>query len=94
MADEHAAEAAERALDPGTRVEVRDGFEGQWNRGFEVTEATSRLPGAAQLRPDGAAGAAAQGVGAARASQLDVVDVSAAEEPAAGQPTPSPRASM
>jgi len=38
MADEH---AAERALDPGTRVEVRDGFEGQWNRGFEVTEATS-----------------------------------------------------
>lgn len=26
----------ERVLDPGTRVEVRDGFEGQWHKGFVV----------------------------------------------------------
>lgn len=26
----------DRALDPGTRVEVRDGFEGRWHRGFVV----------------------------------------------------------
>lgn len=25
-----------RDLEPGTRVEVRDGFEGRWNRGFVV----------------------------------------------------------
>lgn len=29
-----------RDLEPGTQVEVRDGFEGHWNRGF-VIEAVS-----------------------------------------------------
>lgn len=31
---------AERALEPGTRVEVRDGFEGHWNDGFVVEART------------------------------------------------------
>ncbi len=35
MAEPEAA-GIERALDPGTRVEVRDGFEGQWHKGFVV----------------------------------------------------------
>ena len=26
----------ERVLEPGTRIEVRDGFEGQWHKGFLV----------------------------------------------------------
>ncbi|HXH58081.1 hypothetical protein [Iamia sp.] len=29
---------AQSDLEPGTRVEVRDGFEGQWHRGFVVEE--------------------------------------------------------
>lgn len=29
---------AEAALEPGTRVEVRDTFEGKWHRGFVVEE--------------------------------------------------------
>ncbi|WCO68330.1 hypothetical protein PO878_06260 [Iamia majanohamensis] len=29
-----------RELAPGTRVEVRDGFEGHWNRGFVVESVT------------------------------------------------------
>lgn len=28
-------------LEPGTRVEVRDGFEGHWHRGFEIEEVTA-----------------------------------------------------
>lgn len=31
--------APERALEPGTRVEVRDTFEGHWHRGYSVEEA-------------------------------------------------------
>lgn len=27
---------SERVLDPGTKVEVRDGFEGLWHKGFVV----------------------------------------------------------
>ena len=30
----------ERVLEPGTKVEVRDGFEGFWHRGFVVEEVT------------------------------------------------------
>jgi hypothetical protein len=30
----------ERVLEPGTKVEVRDGFEGGWHRGFVVEEVT------------------------------------------------------
>lgn len=30
----------ERVLEPGTKVEVRDGFEGQWHRGFAVEAVT------------------------------------------------------
>jgi hypothetical protein len=30
----------ERVLEPGTKVEVRDGFEGLWHRGFVVEEVT------------------------------------------------------
>jgi hypothetical protein len=32
------AEPTERALTPQTRVEVRNRFDGRWNRGFEVAE--------------------------------------------------------
>lgn len=31
-------EPTERVLDDGTRVEVRNRFEGRWNRGFVVAE--------------------------------------------------------
>ena len=34
MSDPGAQE--ERVLEPGTKVEVRDGFEGFWNKGFVV----------------------------------------------------------
>jgi hypothetical protein len=30
----------ERVLEPGTKVEVRDAFEGGWHRGFVVEEVT------------------------------------------------------
>lgn len=30
----------ERVLEPGTRVEVRDGFEGHWHRGYVVDDVT------------------------------------------------------
>lgn len=30
----------DRTLEPGVRVEVRDGFEGHWNGGFVVEEVT------------------------------------------------------
>lgn len=35
-------DAAERVLGPGTRVEVRDGFEGHWNGGFVVEAVTEQ----------------------------------------------------
>lgn len=38
MADADAP--GERVLEAGTKIEVRDGFEGHWNRGF-VVEAVS-----------------------------------------------------
>jgi hypothetical protein len=31
--------SAEPTLEPGTRVEVRDSFEGKWHRGFVIEEA-------------------------------------------------------
>lgn len=31
----------ERVLDPGTKVEVRDGFEGHWHRGYVVDAVTA-----------------------------------------------------
>ena len=37
------SEGSERpALEPGTRIEVRDGYEGHWNRGFVVEGLTDR----------------------------------------------------
>ncbi len=35
-----AAGAGPKPLEPGTRVDVRDRFQGRWTRGFVVAEAT------------------------------------------------------
>jgi hypothetical protein len=41
------AEGGIKGLPPGTRVEVRNGFDGSWSRGFEVE---ARAPGGYQVR--------------------------------------------
>ncbi len=33
--------ASTRDLEPGTRVEVRDAFEGHWNKGFVIESVTA-----------------------------------------------------
>jgi hypothetical protein len=33
---------SERVLDPGTKVEVRDAFEGEWHRGYVVDDVTAQ----------------------------------------------------
>jgi hypothetical protein len=39
--DAERRETSDGALAPGTRVEVRNRFEGRWSRGFEVAEAVT-----------------------------------------------------
>ena len=39
MIDAERREATEDGLAPGTRVEIRNTFDGRWSRGFEVVDA-------------------------------------------------------